>query len=112
LLNELPPSSSTSLLPDEKPSAKDEAIEALQRSLDAERDARKEERFILLVALVLVFDAFTFQQMQTWSGPLLIGFIQVLVIIALGRRWGIDYIWILTEKLIDKWDGRLKGGGE
>lgn len=95
-------------LEDDEPSKKDELIESLQSSLQHEVDGRREERWIWLVALMIMFDAFTFRHMETWSGPIMIGLIQLLVVIALGRRWQMDHIWTLTEKLADKWDGKLK----
>jgi len=102
------PKSAELLLPEDAPSKKDELIQSLQESLDREVDARREERFIWLVALMLMFDAFTFQPMTTWTGPLLIGVIQLIIVVALGRRWQMDHIWTLTEKMVDKWDGKIK----
>ncbi|MGJ8627058.1 MAG: hypothetical protein ACSHXB_08875 [Sulfitobacter sp.] len=91
-------------------SRKDELIEFLQSQLDDERDRRKEERFIWLVIVMLMFDAFTFAAMTTWTGPFIIGIIQLAIIIVLGRRWQMDEIWTLTTKLIDKWDGKIGKG--
>lgn len=82
--------------------------QSLQADLDNEVDSRREERFIWLIALMVMFDAYTFQDMQTWAGPLSIGIIQLVILVALGRRWQMDHIWTLTEKLVDKWDGKVK----
>ena len=68
-----------------------------------------EERWIWLVAVMVMFDAFTFQRMTTWAGPFMIGAIEFVVIVALGRLWQVDAIWTLTEKIIDKWNGKFKG---
>ncbi len=84
-----------------------EALEAVQKELVYEKDARKEERFLWLVAVILLFDIFQFKDMETWSGPFIVGFIEVIVITALGRKWGMDLIWTLTERIIDKWDGKI-----
>ncbi|WP_342069904.1 hypothetical protein [Yoonia algicola] len=97
-------------LPTSDPTRKDELIESLQNQLDDERDRRKEERFIWLVIVILMFDAFTFSNMQTWTGPIIIGLIQLIIVIVLGRRWQMDEIWTLTTKLIDKWDGKFGKG--
>ncbi len=35
--------------------------------------------------------------------------IQLLVVVALWRKWGHDPIWTLTERIINKWNGTLKG---
>jgi len=84
---------------------KDEVIEALQKALTKENDARKEERFVWLLSVMLLFDVFTFPDMKTWGGPIAVGFIQFVVLIVLGRKWQVDEIWKLTEKVLDKWDG-------
>lgn len=91
------------------PTKRDDLIESLQSQLTAEIDGRREERWIWLVSLMLMFDAFTFSAMSTWSGPVAIGTIQFVVIIALGRRWQMDPVWTLTERILDKWNGKLKG---
>lgn len=93
----------------DEPSKKDELIESLQTSLQQEIDARREERWIWLVAILVVFDSMVFSQMETWTGPLMIGLIEIIALIAAGRRWQMDHIWTLTEKLADKWDGKIKG---
>lgn len=85
-----------------------EALEAIQQELEKERDARKEERFIWLCAVLLLFDIFAFKEMETWSGPIIIGVVQIVFIVAIGRKWGMDHIWTLTERLVDKWDGKVK----
>jgi hypothetical protein len=93
----------------DEPSKKDELIESLQTALQHEIDARREERWIWLVAIIVVFNALVFAQMNTWTGPLMIGLIEIIALIAVGRRWQMDHIWTLTEKLVDKWDGKIKG---
>jgi hypothetical protein len=46
--------------------------------------------------------------MQSWAAPVSITFLQFLFLVPLGRRLGVDSIWTLTEKLLDKWDGKLR----
>ncbi|MCS3742002.1 hypothetical protein [Rhizobium sp. BK661] len=86
-----------------------EVVDQLQRELVEERDARREERFKWVCALIFVFDVFTFKEMSTWSAPLMIGILQLLFVVAVGRNWGMDHIWTLTERLAEKWDGKFKG---
>lgn len=95
-------------LNDDEPSKKDKALQQLQSSLDASKDAHLQERFVWFVVVNVMFDAFTFKEMQTWTGPLMIGLIQIIVIISLGRVWQMDPIWTLTEKIVDKWNGKFK----
>lgn len=90
-----------------KESKKDEVISALQEDLNNEIDARKEERFVWFLSVMMLFDVFTFVEMKTWGGPIAIGFIQLVVLVVLGRKWQVDEIWKLTEKVLDKWDGGI-----
>ena len=88
-----------------------EALDTVQRNLDAEIEARKEERFYLICIIVIIIDIFTFQDMQTWSAPVSIAFIEFIFLISLARKLGVDHIWTLTEKIIDKWNGSVGKGG-
>ncbi|RXF67116.1 hypothetical protein [Hansschlegelia zhihuaiae] len=97
-------------LDDDIPSKLEEALEAVQQELVEERDSKKEERFVWLMALMLVFDAFMFKDMTTWAGPISIITVQILMMVALGRKWGMDHIWTITEKIIQKWDGKFGRG--
>lgn len=85
-----------------------EVVDQLQRELVEERDARREERFKWVCSLIFVFDIFTFKDMETWSAPIMIGILQLLFVVAVGRNWGMDHIWTLTERLAEKWDGKIK----
>lgn len=55
---------------DDVPSGKDGLIQVIQERLDREVDRRLEERFIWLVSLMVMFDVFTFREMETWAAPL------------------------------------------
>ncbi|MGO8074728.1 hypothetical protein AB9F41_19695 [Rhizobium leguminosarum] len=95
--------------PQKAENAISEVVDQLQRELEQERDARREERFKWVCALIFVFDIFTFKDMSTWAAPLMIGILQLLFVVAVGRNWGMDHIWTLTERLAEKWDGKFKG---
>ena|SRR6185437_2023169 len=82
---------------------KDAALENVQSALESEIEKRREERFYWIAALIFLFDTEEFRRFETWSGPIIIGVIQILILIALGRRLGVDHIWTVTEKLIDRW---------
>jgi hypothetical protein len=84
---------------------KDAALEILQKELDRQKEGRKEERFYWVCALCVIVDILMFREMQTWASPVCISVIELLILISLGRRWGVDHIYTLTEKFLDKWDG-------
>jgi hypothetical protein len=78
----------------------------LQEQLTRERDKRGEERFAWFASSNVVADLVVFPTLTTWSAAISIAIIQILLLIVLGRKWGVDDIWTLTEKMIDKWDGK------
>jgi hypothetical protein len=93
------------------PDRRDEAINALQTELADARDAHRGERFYWICVLVFVVDLFMFPDMQTWTAPIVIGVIQIVFLISLGRFLGDDKLWTLTETIIQKWNGRFGRGG-
>lgn len=91
---------------DEDDAEKDRLINSLQNQLIQEQDKRSEERFAWFASINVIADLFVFPNLSTWSAPVAIAIIQILLLIVLGRKWGVDDIWTLTEKMIDKWDGK------
>lgn len=86
----------------------DEQIAKLQGELSAERDSRKEERFIWIILSMFFFDCFLFNNVSFWVGLLL--FIFEITILMIFAKWlGIEYAVKLLkplsntiDKLIDK----------
>ena len=82
----------------------DEQIEQLQEQLAGERDARKEDQFIFIVICVVLLDVVFFSVLDNFSGPLALLFLQLLVLLPLARKLGMENI----EKLIDGFLSRIK----
>lgn len=82
--------------------ADSDAIATLSRELEALKDARAEERFIWVVSAIVLFDAFVFDKMASWSGPIVIGVIQFLLLIVLARKLGIQEVSQVLAKLLDR----------
>jgi hypothetical protein len=68
------------------------ALGELANELERERDARKEERFLLVMIVVVIADAYMFSQMENWTGPLVIGVIELVAIAVIARKWGIQEV--------------------
>jgi hypothetical protein len=84
-------------------------IDAEKPSLDSGVEKRREERFYWIILAIIIFDIEEFRFYETCSGPIVVGIIEILAIIALGKRLGVDHIWTVTEKLIKKWNGAFPG---
>lgn len=93
------------LLPDQ-PTKRDQQIEELQEALANERDARKEERFIFVVLLILLFDVVFFTVMPSFGGPIAILVLQLLILIPLARRMGMEEIAQSVDRVLNRVAGR------
>lgn len=80
-------------------------IAALQDELQKTQDDAREERFLWVLIFVIFFDAIIFSGMGSWGGPLVIGVLQLVGLIALGRRWGVDDIALWADKALGRWNG-------
>lgn len=70
----------------------DVAADSLANDLERERDSRKEERFLCLVAFVVMFDAIIFAHVENWAGALVIGIIELVGLAVLARKWGVQEV--------------------
>ena len=88
----------------------DEQIAQLQGELSAERDSRKEERFIWIIVSMFFFDCFLFSNVP-WGAGLLLFLFEVTVLMIIAKWLGIEYaIKILKplSNIIDKLIDRTK----
>lgn len=71
---------------------------------DVERamDSRAEERFIWIVVCIVLFDCMIFMNMENWSGPLVIGIIELVLIIALAKKLRVDQIALLLTRFMHR----------
>lgn len=88
---------------------RDEQISELQEQLAYERDARKEERFFFLVLLVLLLDVVFFTVMPTFGGPIALFILELLILIPLAKRMGMEEVAQIASRVIDRVAGK---GGE
>ena len=89
----------SSIAQSEKPSH-DKLLNKLQEELNNERDARREERFMWIVSLVILFDVVVFPIMSTFTGPLIIATFQILILLSIARRMGMQEIVKMMENIL------------
>lgn len=80
----------------------DEQIEELQRKLEEVRDARREDRFVGIVVIVLLLDVVFFSLMPTFGGPLALLILQLLILIPLARRMGMEEIATILSRVLHR----------
>lgn len=93
---------------DEPESEKDQKIADLERRIVKLEDRRREERFAWVFVIILLVDVHVFPQMETWGAPVALLTLQVIFLIFLGKKCGVEDIDVLTHKLIDSWGGNRK----
>ena len=75
-------------------------IEELQKDLDREVDARKEERMVWILVVIILLDVYFFTSMQNIIGPLVILAFQLLVVILVARKMGMEQVVQLIDRMI------------
>ncbi|MBS0498361.1 MAG: hypothetical protein JSR51_12025 [Proteobacteria bacterium] len=92
----------------EEPTIKDDQIANLQKKLDYERDARLEERFIFIVILVILLDIVFFSIMPSFGGPLALLILELLILIPLAKRMGMEEIASILDRVLNNVAGNSK----
>jgi hypothetical protein len=93
-----------------EPTSRDEQIENLQESLENERDARREDRFVFIVVLVLLLDVVFFSIMNNLAGPLALLVLELLILIPLAKRMGMEEIATLLDRVLGRVVGKVHEG--
>lgn len=81
---------------------RDKQISELQEQLTEERDARLEERFVFVVLLVLLLDVVFFTVMPTFGGPIALLILELLILIPLAKRMGMQEVSQLMSRVLDR----------
>lgn len=88
---------------------KDVQIEELQAQLTQERDARREERFVFIFVCVLLLDVVFFTVMPTFGGPLALLVLELLILVPLAKRLGMEEIAQLLSRVLERVAGKSGG---
>ena len=94
-----------------QPTKQEKQIEELQDELAFEKDARREDQFVFIIVVVILFDIVFFTLMPTFGGPLALLVLQLLILIPLARRMGMDEIATILNGVINRLAGKA-GNGE
>lgn len=93
-----------------EPSNQEKQIQELQEQLAHERDARNEDRFVGIVCLVILLDVAFFSVMPTFGGPLALLVLELLILIPLARRMGMEEIAQILNGVINRLAGKARDG--
>lgn len=90
----------------QEPTVRDEQIQELQEALTDERDARREDRFIFIAVVVLLLDIMLFTVMPNFGGPFAILILQLLILIPLAKRMGMQEVAQLLDRALSRMAGK------
>jgi len=90
----------------QQPDIRDLQIDELTKNLVKERDARREDLFIFIVVIVLLLDVVFFSLMPNFAGPIALVVLELLILIPLALRMGMEEV----AQLFDRALGRIADG--
>lgn len=96
----------SSIAPSPSGMAQEQAIAALEEEVQALKDARLEERFCWVLACTIFFNMAIFANIQTVGVPLVILFLQVILLSVLARKCGMEYIVRFLDRIVEGWAKR------
>lgn len=88
------------------PTKQEQQIQELQEELTAEQDARKEDRFFFILTCVILLNIVFFTLMPTFGGPLALLVLELLILIPLARRMGMEEIAEIANGVITRLAGK------
>lgn len=76
-----------------------QVIDALETQNQFLSDKMLEERFLWILCIFVLFDVVIFTHMEGWSGPIVIGVIELIIIVILADKCGVNTVAPLIDKL-------------
>jgi len=71
----------------------------LENKIQAELDAKLEERFLWILLLLILIDCYFMMPAQNLSGPLVVGLVELILIWVLADKCGVDKAMPLIDKV-------------
>lgn len=85
-------------------------ISELQNQLDNERDLRKEDRFIFILVTLMLLNVVFFSVMDSLGGPIALLVLQVLFLIPVARRLGVQEAAQLLDRIASRVSDSITNG--
>jgi hypothetical protein len=81
----------------------DETAAALAGQLRALNDSVKEERFLWILAVIIILDVIFFKFLASWPESLIIFALELPLLIVLAKRMGVDPVAIFLERIVQRY---------
>lgn len=87
----------------------DKTTAKLEDDLEKERDGRKEERFIWILVTTILLNVCFFMSMQSFTGPLIIGLLQLVGFVLVAKKLGMEEVVQLFDRMLSTIANSVKG---
>lgn len=88
---------------------RDEQIQKLQQRLSEEKDSRKQERFFGILVFLILLNVILVTPMQTWGGPISILILELIALVLLARRMGLQEASQIIDRILVHSSKRSRG---
>lgn len=78
-----------------------EVIARLEEKIQKLEDDRNEERFVWCLIIVLLLDFLLFPSLNNWAAAIIIGIFEIILFIILARKFQIDEVEKIFNKILD-----------
>ena len=86
-----------------------EQIQELQQRLSEEKDSRKQERFFGILGFLILFNVIVLTPMQTWGGPISILILELIALVLLASRMGLQEASQIIDRILVHSSKRSRG---
>ena len=88
---------------------RDEQIQQLEQLLSEEKDSRKQERFLGILGVLILLNVIFLTPMRTWGGPVYILILEVIALVLLARRMGLQEASQIIDRILVYSSKRSRG---
>lgn len=88
------------------------ALSAAQIEITDIKDARREERIGWIVVSVILFDCLFLLSAENWSGPIVIGVLEIGMLAVAAKRLGVEEFHALFMGALNRFGGMIMGKDE
>lgn len=77
-----------------------DSLAKLEAKADDLENRLHEERFMWIFACVVLVDFYVFSTMESWSGPLVIGVLELIGLVVVAKRCNVDVVLPILDRLL------------
>lgn len=84
-------------------------IEDLQEQIQQLKDSKREDRFVFITVAILLLNVVFFSVMPTFGGPLALVILELIILVPLARKLGMEEIVQIISRTLDRISAKDNG---